>query len=71
MKKLGSVFLVQHMRDEIAETSKVIGIYSSIEKARSGIDRLMSKPGFKDNPKGFYIDEYTIDEDNWTSGFGI
>ncbi len=66
-----SVYIVQHVRDNKEDTSKIVGIYSDRLEADSAVRRMLNKPGFKDNPRGFYIDEYELNEDNWTEGFGI
>lgn len=65
-----SVFLLQHNYEvENLEETKIIGIYSTREKAEVIIRKYQGLPGFKLYPDGFYIDEYNIDEDNWTEGF--
>lgn len=65
------LFLLQHLReDDESENVKVIGIYSTEERASEAIERLKTKPGFRDYPDGFCIDAYTIDEDHWIDGFG-
>jgi len=71
MRNARSVYLVQHVRDEKDETAKVIGIYSDEQHATLAIDKLRKKPGFRASPNGFYIDEYIINEDNWSEGFGV
>jgi hypothetical protein len=78
-----SVFLVQHLhtlRDE-CEDVKIIGIYRTKEAAMRAIERVKTQPGFADYPQlrnpliednvenGFYMDEYTLDEGHWTSGY--
>jgi hypothetical protein len=66
-----SVHLLMHVRsdDEDGESAKMIGVYSSESAARAAIERVMSQPGFADHPDGFHIDEYEIDQDNWSGGF--
>lgn len=69
--KMKTVFLLQHSYEvgEFDET-KVIGIYSSKEKAEETVKRYKQLPGFKDYPdECFYIDEYELDSDNWQEGF--
>lgn len=52
------------------DEAKLIGIYSSKEKAQRALESVENLPGFKDFPKeNFNIDCYEIDEDNWTEGF--
>jgi len=75
------LYLVQHLHIvNNNEDLKIIGIYSSKNRAIEAVNRMISLPGFKDYPhivdpmndeneNGFYIDEYIIDEDNWCEGF--
>ena len=78
-----SVFLVQHLHtlaDE-CEDVKIIGIYQTREAALKAIEKVKTLPGFADYPQlrnplidvnvedGFYIDEFTLDEDHWTHGY--
>ncbi len=65
------VHLLWHVRedDEYKEDAKLIGVYSSDEKARSAIERLTPQPGFRDYPAGFEISNYLLDQDNWEEGF--
>ncbi|MEI7833885.1 MAG: serine kinase [bacterium] len=77
-----TVFFVQHLHtlSDGCEDIKSIGVYSSRQLALEAVERAMILPGFKDFPKlidpsedddvdGFYFDECTLDEDNWTEGF--
>lgn len=69
---MNSVHLVWHIRpdDTYADDAKLIGVYRSVEAARSAIARLDHLPGFRNHPGGFTIEEYQLDADHWTSGFG-
>jgi len=66
-----SVFVVQHITREgqADEDVKMIGVHSSDDAARAAIDRLSRQPGFIANPDVFCVDEYRLDEDDWTEGF--
>ena len=77
-----SVYVVQHLhiQEDGNECVKMIGVYESRKASEDAVQRLASKPGFKDFPtiidplhdedaSGFYVDEYTIGEDHWTDGF--
>ncbi len=67
-----SVFILHHSYESSitgGEETKLIGAYSSKENAQKAIERLSKQPGFKDLPEHFSIDEYIIDQDNWTEGF--
>ena len=77
------IYLVQHLHTlpDGAEDIKTIGVYDSKIAAIAAVDRLKGEPGFIDAPKiidsatddgvpdGFYIDEYEMNKDHWTSGF--
>jgi hypothetical protein len=65
------VFVVQHLLTltDGEESIKMIGVYSTQEKAQQAVDRLSRQPGFRDSPKGFSIDPYTVDKDSWAEGF--
>ncbi|WP_441964432.1 DUF7336 domain-containing protein [Paenibacillus sp. TAF43_2] len=47
----------------------LIGVYSSLEKAESVVERYKALPGFRDYVDNFYINEHEVDKDNWTEGF--
>ncbi len=53
------------------EETKIIGIYSSREKAEEVIKRFVLLPGFKNYPEEYFvIEEYLLDKDMWwTEGF--
>jgi hypothetical protein len=78
-----SVFVVQHLHPlpQGDEDTKLIGVYSTRERAVAAIERLRGSPGFRQFPElvfpgksesdeqGFYIDEYEVDLDHWTEGY--
>jgi hypothetical protein len=68
MKTLFVVFH-EHDTDVQPDTSKLIGIYSSQERATDAVARYQQKPGFSEHPFGFSIDEYLVDEDHWKEGY--
>jgi hypothetical protein len=53
-----------------ARDRKSIGIYSSKANAEAAIDRLKTKPGFRDWPDGFRVFEAQLDQDSWVDGYG-
>ena len=63
-------FVLQHENPETKDV-KLIGVYSSEAAAQAAIGRVCAQPGFRDYPNGFSIDDYEVDEDNWTEGFWI
>ena len=68
---MASVFVLQHVhsQDNGADDIKFIGVYSSREKAQEAVTRLARLPGFVDDPEGFHIDEYRVDQDQWAEGY--
>jgi hypothetical protein len=48
---------------------KVIGIYSSRALAEEAADRARALPGFLEEPDGFTIEQYEVDNDHWPRGF--
>lgn len=77
-----SVFVLQHLhvlpRGE--DDVKLIGVYRTIEAARSAVERLRDQPGFRDHPQvvdpledtdeqGFHIGKYPLDKDHWSEGY--
>lgn len=67
------VFLLWHSRDKgNGDTDdKLVGVYSSREAAEAATQRKLTFPGFRDHPDDFEIAPYTIDQDEWSEGFGV
>jgi hypothetical protein len=63
-----ALFVVLHNPPE-AEKLKVIGIYSTELLAEAAVRRMRALAGFLDNPDGFLIHRYEVDEDHWPRGF--
>ncbi|RSM58200.1 hypothetical protein DMB66_30335 [Actinoplanes sp. ATCC 53533] len=56
--------------DETAgDDAKILGAYSTREKAEDRMVRARSLPGFHEEPDCFLIDRYSLDEDLWIDGF--
>ena len=70
--KRKSVFVAQHVAREGQDDEDVmfIGVYTSRESAAAAVARLRGHPGFSEFPDGFDVDEYELDKDYWTEGFG-
>ena len=53
------------------DEEKIIGVFSSLEKANETIEKYKNLEGFRDCPLTcFGIDEYEVDETlNWSEGF--
>ncbi len=68
---MGSVFVLQHVlvRDGGEEDVKLVGVYSSREKASAAVARTSRLPGFSEAPDGFHVDEYPLDQDQWAEGY--
>ena len=69
---MSTVFLLWHFRQtgDGDSNDKLIGVYSSRERAEAAIERKLLFPGFRDHPEAFTIDPYTVDKDSWSEGFG-
>ena len=67
------VFVVQHVHSAEGdpEDVKLIGVYSSREKARAAIKRLSRAPGFSEAGDGFHIDEYQVHQDHCVEGLSV
>jgi hypothetical protein len=65
------IYLLWHVHklNELDDDEKLIGAYSSEEKAEEAKLRAMKKPGFQDAPDGFEISPYEVDQDHWLEGF--
>jgi hypothetical protein len=64
------VFLLWFVEDEDQnDNGLLIGAYESELAAKEAIERLRSKPGFVDNPKGFQVHVRQLGQDSWTEGF--
>jgi hypothetical protein len=66
-----SVFMLNHNYGLIgqASTRKLIGVYPTRQDANIASLRLIQRPGFRDHPHDFVIEEYLIDQDHITLGF--
>ena len=67
-----TVFVLQHVtpHDDGGEDVKFIGVYRTEESATFAVQRLSNEPGFREHTDGFTLDEYELDLDHWTDGFG-
>jgi hypothetical protein len=59
------VFIDEQGGDDV----KLLGIYSTRERAEERMRRARLLPGFRDEPECFHVEGYEIDEDTWTEGF--
>jgi hypothetical protein len=65
------VFLLWHVHElpDGEEDAKLIGVYSTREKAEEARHRVASQPGFREHPDGFQVSDYRLDQDHWTEGY--
>ena len=81
-KEFRRVYTLHHMKigpdvdklsvdeEDPAIGAKEVGEYSTRQKAEEAIERLKSKPGFRDWPGGFRITYSNVDQiDAWETGF--
>ncbi|HMI97957.1 MAG TPA: hypothetical protein VK479_15720 [Micropepsaceae bacterium] len=68
-----TVYVLWHTYQKTSgdDEEKLIGIYSTEGNARTIIERIKSKPGFRDHPTGFQVVPVTLDQSEWLEGFGI
>ena len=66
-----TVYLLWHEYEEDDDDGdeKLIGVYSTEEKAKQAAEALKDQPGFKDWPQGFNVYSCTLDETSWVEGF--
>lgn len=68
------VYLLQHSYEVETEVgvfdeTKLIGIFSSKEKAEKAIEEYKKITGFKNYPENFYVGQYELDKRYWGEGF--
>ena len=68
--------LVRHRDGEVVRLDeqdgddvKLLGVYSSREKAEDRLIAARKTPGFADEPECFMVDGYEVDRDEWVEGF--
>jgi homoserine kinase type II len=66
-----TVWLAWHEHDSDGTSElKLIGVFSTRERAEAAVEARRGKPGFVDHPDGFEIGSYVIDRDAaWLDGF--
>ena len=50
---------------------KLLGVYSTQDKADARIVEARSQPGFQDEPDCFLADRYEVDQDTWVEGYVV
>lgn len=65
-----SVYVLFHTAEApLADEDRLIAVFSDQGEAVQAIETLRAKPGFRDSPQGFGLDEYELDKDYWQEGF--
>jgi len=67
-----AVFFLYHIEELSTDEDprgKLIGVYSTQERARDAIHRLSDQPGFRDYPERWRVFERIVDCDDWPEGF--
>lgn len=71
--KKGSVYILWHVHTDEkldgGEDVKLLGVFSSQEKALEAQTTASALPGFRDDLLGFEISMYKIDEVHWQEGY--
>lgn len=68
--KMATVHVLFHTTEtELDDQDRLVAVSTDREEAESVLELLRSKSGFRESPNGWVIDEYVLDEDNWTGGF--
>ncbi|MFI5930668.1 hypothetical protein [Actinoplanes sp. NPDC051494] len=55
--------------EEYGDDPKMLGVYSSRERALERAGHARTLPGFRDEPDCFTVEAYQVDENHWTGGF--
>lgn len=66
----GFIFKLDHYYEiEDKEFHRLIGLYTSFERAKETIENYKLLPGFKEYPYDFYLEVYEINKGHWEEGF--
>lgn len=70
-EKPESIYVLYHMLPlaDGEEEDRLIGVYSSKERAMQKQTSLRDQPIFRDAPDGFCIDQCALGKDCWTGGY--
>ncbi len=65
------VFLLWHMHDlgDGETDDKLLGVYSTRDRAERRQRQAIELPGFAEAPEEFVIAEYAVDQDHWMTGY--
>jgi hypothetical protein len=70
-QELQQVYLLWHTHEleDGDSDEKLLGVYSTEEKATRRIASARRLPGFREAPAGFEVARYVVDHDQWAEGF--
>ena len=57
------------IEEDIGDDAKLLGCYSSLERAEARIAAAVAWPGFREEPDCFDISRMVVDHDYWEEGF--
>lgn len=66
---------IRHVDDDgdldldVGDDVKLLGVYSTEQRAQERIHEAQTLPGFRDEPDCFFITTFQVDKDEWTSGY--
>jgi len=67
---INRVYIVEHSYDNgDCEEAKLIGVFSTEDKAKEIVDIYKKLPGFRDFPDNFFINKYQLNVPEWKEGF--
>lgn len=58
----------KELDDDVAD-EKLIGVFSTLEKAKEALDNAARLPGFRDSADCLSLGRIDVDKDHWTEGF--
>lgn len=68
---MDKVWLLRHVHefDDGHEDVKLIGVFGTREEAEQALSKVADKPGFREHPEGFSIDDHQLGLMGWVEGF--
>ena len=66
-----TVYLLHHVHEfeDGHEDFKMIGVFSTEQRAKDALGLVKDQPGFRECPEGFEISEAELDTMEWLEGF--
>ena len=55
--------------EQAGDDAKLLGLYSTQDKANVRVEQARTLPGFQEEPECFLVDRYEVDVDGWTTGY--